>query len=241
MQKGWLALTVILGVVALVMVGAYALQFGPQSAWQASHDPEDWARFGEYIGGIFGTLAFVGVLITVNLQREQLDEQRKQFGLQEIQRMAAESSKTVDMILAREPSGVTDTLRQKMRVKGASMSVYNMLSAIGEIVRKPSSDYMVRARHDELLRVVPPIIAADVGLALIEFQHLVQCLGAYATQGGSSTIIGLYKSRYTITVAWIDIVGLMTADIVERYFDPKGYLASQAANAKMNSADGSVT
>jgi hypothetical protein len=238
MQKGWFVLAVTSAVVVFFVVGAYALHFGPQSGWHLSPDQEDWARFGEYVGGIFGMLAFVGVLVTVNLQRAQLDEQRKQFGLQEIQRMAADSSKTVDMILAREPSGVTDTLRQKMRVKGASMSVFNMLSAIGvNAMKPPSTDYMVKAKRNELQGAVLPIISADVGLALIELQHLVQCLEAYVRGGGSSTVIELYKSRYTIVVAWIDLVGLMSADIVERYFDPKGYLEARAAKAKTSSGD----
>jgi hypothetical protein len=118
MPNVWLVLAVVSAVLVFIVVGAYALHFGPQSGWHLSPDQEDWARFGEYVGGIFGMLAFIGVLVTVNLQRAQLDEQRKQFGLQEIQRFAADFSKRADEILAREPSGVTEDLRKRMRVQG---------------------------------------------------------------------------------------------------------------------------
>jgi hypothetical protein len=237
MHKGWLVLTVTSALSVLLVVGAYALHFGPQSGWQLSRDPEDWARFGEYVGGIFGMLAFVGVLITLSLQRAQLEEQRKQFGLQEFQRMAAELSKTADVILAREPSGVTEELQQKMRVKGASMSVFNMLSAIGVNAMAPSKDYMVKSRQNDIHNQTLPIIRSDIGIVVIELQHLVNCLEAYRTAGGNQTVIGLYKLRYTVIVTWIDIVGLLSSEVVEKYFDPKGYLeVSRAARAKKDSA-----
>jgi hypothetical protein len=87
---------------------------------------------------------------------------------------------------------------------------------------------------------VLPIIRADVGLAVIELQQLVQCLAAYAKADGSATVIDLYKSRYTIIIAWIFLVGLLSSDIVKRYFDPEGYLeASRAARAKARSTSDS--
>ncbi len=237
MQKGWLVLVTISAAAVFLVVGAYALHFGPQSGWRLSPDPEDWARFGEYVGGIFGMLAFVGVLITVNLQRAQLDEQSKQFGLQEIQRMAAEASKTADAILSKE-AAVSEELRQKMRITGKPMSVFDMLSAIGVIAMAPSVEYMVKARQNEIHSLTRPIIVGDVGLVVIELQNLVNCLQAHAKGGGSQTIIELYKLRYTVIVAWIYTVGLLSSDIVEHYFDPKGYLeASRAARAKKSSTD----
>jgi hypothetical protein len=55
----------------------------------------------------------------------------------------------------------------------------------------------------------------------------------YAKVGGSQILISLYKSRYTIIVAWIYLVGLLSSDIVDRYFEPQAYLdASGAANEK---------
>jgi hypothetical protein len=179
MPKGWLALVVISALAVFAVVGAYSLHFGPQSGWHLSADPEDWARFGEYVGGIFGTLAFGGVLVTINLQREQLDEQRKQFGLQEIQRFPADFSKRVDEILASEASGVTDALRRQMRHRGASMSVFEMLSGIGTSAMRPSDSYLVQGRRKQIHNQVVPIITRNWGLVVIELQQLVVCLQDY--------------------------------------------------------------
>ena len=50
---------------------AYACRF---HSFEVSHDPEDWAKFGEYVGGTlgaaFGLLAIVGVLLTIAESRE---------------------------------------------------------------------------------------------------------------------------------------------------------------------------
>jgi hypothetical protein len=55
----------------------YIWHFAPGSNG-LSHEPADWAEFGEYIGGtlgaFFGFLAFIGVLINIVLQRRALDD-----------------------------------------------------------------------------------------------------------------------------------------------------------------------
>jgi len=106
------------------------------------------------------------------------------------------------------------------------------------IAMAPSTDYMVKARQNDIHDLARPIIVGDVGLVVIELQHLVNCLEAYSRAGGSQTIIDLYKLRYTIIVSWIYIVGLLSSEVVERYFDPSGYLgASRAARAKKDLAN----
>jgi hypothetical protein len=59
----------------------YFARFAPGSHG-FSQNPADWAEFGEYLGGtlggIFGLFAFIGVLITIVQQRNQLDLQREQ-------------------------------------------------------------------------------------------------------------------------------------------------------------------
>jgi hypothetical protein len=59
----------------MLVVGAYAWIFGPDSNYSLSHHGEDWARFGEYVGGslgaLYGLMAFVGVLLTIRQQQAQ--------------------------------------------------------------------------------------------------------------------------------------------------------------------------
>jgi len=57
-----------------------------------SRNAEDWAKFGEYLGGtlggIYGLLAFIGVLITIFEQRRQSDLLRTQINRDELQRQS---------------------------------------------------------------------------------------------------------------------------------------------------------
>jgi len=97
--SGWLTLSVLSVLLLLFVGGLYDCHFGPQSAWHLSRETEDWARFGEYIGGVFGMLAFIGVLVTLNLRREQLDDLRGQFPLSELQRLLASASQSIDSVM----------------------------------------------------------------------------------------------------------------------------------------------
>jgi hypothetical protein len=80
MDKLFRAFALIAIVLFVGVAAAYFLRFAPGSSG-FSRDPADWAEFGEYIGGTlggaFGFLAFIGVLITVYQQRLQLDAMRE--------------------------------------------------------------------------------------------------------------------------------------------------------------------
>jgi hypothetical protein len=64
-----------------LVLGLYVFVFAPGSWFSLSRDPEDWAKFGEYVGGslgaLYGLLAFAGVLVTINLTREANREARR--------------------------------------------------------------------------------------------------------------------------------------------------------------------
>src|ERR1700691_5201950 len=77
-----------LAIVATAFVGAYVWEFAALSNHVLSSNTEDWAKFGEYIGGAFAMLAFVGVLVTLTLQRRQLDLQLRQVTLDELMRLS---------------------------------------------------------------------------------------------------------------------------------------------------------
>lgn len=78
----------------ILVVGAYALHFAPNlPQWMqgffssTSNDPSDWGTFGDYVGGmlnpLFGFFGFMTLIITVRLQRQQLDDQRQAMQQQE--------------------------------------------------------------------------------------------------------------------------------------------------------------
>ncbi len=67
--------------VTVLVVGLYAYKFAPNSRMTLSGNPEDWAKFGEYVGGslgaFFGLIAFVSVLISIRVGREANAEAAK--------------------------------------------------------------------------------------------------------------------------------------------------------------------
>src|SRR5579864_6290494 len=97
MRKTWLLL---LTLVAAAAVAIYAYNFGPGNAWEPSRHTEDWARFGEYLGGVFGTLAFIAVLGVIDNQRRMLERQRTLTTLEELLREARHLATIIEAILA---------------------------------------------------------------------------------------------------------------------------------------------
>jgi hypothetical protein len=107
-----------------------------------SHDAEDWTKFGEYLGGtlggIFGLLAFIGVLITIIQQRKQHDLAQGQSRRDELQRLLGMVSSTVDRILAHEPRHFGQAIRELLKEGiGTPMTVFSILSAVGTAAIQP--------------------------------------------------------------------------------------------------------
>lgn len=78
----------LIGIIVLVVLGFYIINFAPfipnsikGLLGGLSDNRGDWGTFGDYVGGtlnpLFGFFGFITLLVTVALQRNQLDEQRK--------------------------------------------------------------------------------------------------------------------------------------------------------------------
>ena len=78
--RSFLALLIVALLVMLSFVGAYVLNFHHEGL---SSSKEVWALFGEYVGGTVGPLlgffTLLGVVLTVALQAQQLQDSRKQL------------------------------------------------------------------------------------------------------------------------------------------------------------------
>lgn len=57
--------------------------FGPLSDYSLAHNDQAWANFGSFIGGTIGPIlslfAFLGVLLTIFIQKQQFDLAKEQF------------------------------------------------------------------------------------------------------------------------------------------------------------------
>ncbi|OXR49602.1 hypothetical protein PuT2_07385 [Pusillimonas sp. T2] len=65
----------------ILALSAYGIWFGVMQGFSLSKDPAYWAQFGDYLGGtigpIVGLATIVLLVITLNLQRTELREQRE--------------------------------------------------------------------------------------------------------------------------------------------------------------------
>lgn len=126
---------IILAVAAIIFVAAYSYKFAPPSGWQLSSNTEQWARFGAYIGGAFGMLAFIGVLITVDIQSRQLDLQRHQVTLDELLRFSRDLASAIDETLKQPVErGNAETAAQKLDLLATALAEYTRLSGSRVIV-----------------------------------------------------------------------------------------------------------
>src|ERR1700753_4190969 len=81
------------GLLALILVlaaalGAYAYVLGPVQNWRVSTNPEDWARLGEYVGGLCVPLLLFGLFANASALRKIAGSPRRQAVLEELMREA---------------------------------------------------------------------------------------------------------------------------------------------------------
>ena len=245
MRKLFWTLGAVAVVALLADVGLYFYAFGPGSGFALSHNAEDWSGFGAYVGGtlgpIYGLLAFGGILITIAVQRQQMERVSTQARLGELMRLIARASRMIDDILNAEPKGITETLRDRLASKHAPTSMLAMLSAIGTGAMFPSIDYLIEARNQSLRAEVVPVVRYEAQLLGIELQRFVNCIEKYRKAGGSAMVIAIYKERYQMIVCWLDVVALLNAPIAERYFTPKIYLEDTRAERNAALASSKTT
>lgn len=214
------------GINALFAVlSVYAIKFSVPGHPVLSASSEEWAHFGEYVGGtlgpVYGLLAFIGVLATLDLQNQQMADQRKQFELGELQRLMAGLSQAIDQQLASEPVGLNDPARLRLTRTARSLSIFDLLSALGTRNLTPPASYIVSERRADVDEYAKQFLTQPVNAILIELQHLEWCMREYARQGGGSTLQAYYHQRYAFVVAWIFLCGLLDSEPVRAWFNPE--------------------
>jgi hypothetical protein len=173
----------ILAVLAAAFIITYVLHFAPISHWHLAPDQEIWAQFGEYIGGVFGTLAFAGVLITLQMQLEQLKKLEAQSSIDELHRLCRVLSAIVDRQLD-DRCLVADSPRVDQLVDQQDVTVRRYLKDIAPLYGTPNHPPQ-NSEMEERIRAV----AQDL-------QQLEDCVTESVARGGSKTIAGFYRARY---------------------------------------------
>jgi hypothetical protein len=104
------ATLLVLILAAAVVIGAYAGTFGPAAHWQPSTHPEDWARLGEYVGGLCVPLLLIGLFANAAALRQQLEAQRQQATLDELMHEARALSAGIEATDPADAAGAAHKL-----------------------------------------------------------------------------------------------------------------------------------
>ncbi|HEX4378045.1 MAG TPA: hypothetical protein VHZ99_12920 [Steroidobacteraceae bacterium] len=122
MQKSGLLLLLLLLTLA---VGAYAYVLGPIHDWRPSTSAEDWARLGEYVGGISVPLLLIALFANASAIRKLASVQRRQAVHEELMREARSLASDVDQLLLTRPDAERSAAAaRKMDLLAAVLSEY---------------------------------------------------------------------------------------------------------------------
>jgi hypothetical protein len=211
-----------IAVTALVVVlGLYCYAFAPDSWFTLSRDSEQWARFGEYVGGTlgsaFGLLAFGGVLFTIR-------EQRRQSHIEEFQRQMSSLSARVETLLSEEPAESGSEIQAQIEKLGVALSVFSLLATVGnQAIAGPNKDYIVQATTEKRRDLILPTIKRQLAVVQIELQHLVWCIERYLEMGGDKALTKLYRRKYEPVICWMHVVGLVDSETLVGFFEPEAF------------------
>jgi hypothetical protein len=185
----------ILTVLAVTPLLAYVLTFAPGSHWRFSLDPEDWAHFGEYAAGMYGALAFMGVLITLGLQRKQLRQLSDQATTDELHRLCREISATIDAVLYKP-------LYQDSPMTGVQGRTFGSKTMAGVLERALTSEDMTR----QALQVQRAEIQVPSLIVTRELAFLQDILSQLFVRNGKSVIFDYYHDRYRNVVEGMQLL-----------------------------------
>jgi hypothetical protein len=183
-------------VAAILSVGLYFLRFGPGSHG-LSTNTEDWARFGEYAGGVLGIFAFIGVLVTIDLQRRQLDQLSEQLSqatnkgtVDELMQLCRVIAANIDEVLDRPvvPLSILSGLLDWARCARTMRGVAQMLTSINPAVRANA--------EREFEKGVAPYLQELIDWLGPELDQLAACVQDLVIWGGSVVIMNFYRQRY---------------------------------------------
>lgn len=183
--------------------------------------PRTGKHFGAYLGGvlgpIYGLLAFIGALITILLQRRQIDDLRAQSNQQPIQQLLATVSERIDHILRAAPLVKPP---EDMRFFDMEVVTVRQLLRAGAYIRSiaEGGKLEIRPRYKEVLPKVLLSLSIDAQELASEFQQLITCLDAYGAAGGTPALDEFYKARYAEVVGYLsELDFLRSVRVAERF------------------------
>lgn len=222
MKKLYIVLLIIGILIPIVVIGFYIYRLAIPAGFELSGDVEDWSAFGGYIGGVLGPiyafLAFGGVLLTVYLQRQQIEQLNKQANLEELQRLISSISQKIDEFFNKTPKVVP----QKLQGRTNPFTIFSMLAAGGTAALRKPKDYIDEANNNEIIAAVKSSVSSELSIIAIELHQLTWCFQEYTKAGGNIIVVEFYRKRYEAAVCWMDLLEFFEEHRrIQEYFEPK--------------------
>jgi hypothetical protein len=222
-QRLFTVLAIIAIAALIIAVGLYVEWFGRPAGFRLSAHAEDWSRFAEYLGGtlgpVYGLLAFLGVLMTVLMQRTQMADMRAQAEQQGLQQVLGTLSDKLDETLRAPPERKPGKAADLVIGTGQLGSLRALLSVAGCLALLKDAEIQATPAHDHRIAEIRGLVAPEVGTLNRELGQLVQCLKEYLAAGGSASIRFYYLDRYTPVVGYVAALKFPITDEVMHAFD----------------------
>ena len=181
-----------LGVVAAALSTiAFVIYVGEAASFQISHSASDWALFGDYFGGFLGTifsgLAFVAILLTLQLQQRQISQLKDQEKFKEIQNCIATLANSIDQTLGR------DVAVNHLNIKGSEnfMKLLLVVGAMGKELPHNKKDH-------ELFEIASSALKNNFSLFVKSLDTYASMLHFYEQRGGDLDILIIYVARFEL-------------------------------------------
>lgn len=206
------------------VVGAFYQFVGINAIDGFSTDPSDWANFGDYLGGVLGSIfsffAFLGLLLTLNLQARANTQVAQQSQVEELQRLMSSLS-----------IGIDARLEKVVVVSSGSLTSTKHVSTILSLVIKGSGHSVISGPYENNIRESARhrqiAVASDVDFELsemnVEFDQLAWLLQEFRTLGGSDVVHAFYVRRYSQPVCYLYHLGHVSGVRIEPVFNPEEY------------------
>jgi hypothetical protein len=201
-----------------IMVTAYMVTFATEKP-RLSKNPSDWGVFGDYVGGtlgaFFGFAAFVGVLVTIAIQRQQLDHARKQAYLDELQRLLSSAAERISETLNREIEVGHMLSLQRSKKIDRRVTLFSMIAGVGYV----GAEMLAAKDVDQAaLKAAIEDIGTELPLLATDLEYLAICMRTYQHRGGDSDIVNLYRLRYHHVVGWLRLGNFALSDTIVSQF-----------------------
>jgi hypothetical protein len=203
--------TIAVAPIALVLL-PYYLQF---RSLTVADDQTFWGLFGNYVGGtlggIYGLLAFFGVLYSLHFQH-------KQATANQLLSLMSSTAATIDRLLHSRPSHPLALHHAYARQQeGRQFTVDWILGAAADR-ELHGRDAIADAVRDDVRAQEVDSIRYELNLINAELLHFTHCLIEFRKAGGSAAVEFVYRTRFHGPVLKLAAVGVLN-EVSFKHFD----------------------